>query len=410
MKKALSSLLCTTALLASPGLADTEIDGQTEGGAFYKIIVPDSWNGTLILWNHGFDLNPIGPITDVGPIADLQLAGDYAVAGTTLRENGWAVFKSNQDLELLVDVFEANFGPPEEVVVTGASFGGLVTAAALEKADLGNVTGALTLCGAMGGSRNWDAALDIRLIYDLVCAKAPGGRIPGGVTGLERNSPLTESEVEAAVNACTGLDLPAGQRTNKQKKAIRQLTQWTTVPEEFIQTTMGYATFAFADLTHDRGKLKGRPGVGNDEVDYGVKRVNKRIERVSAKAGPERKLDRNYTPNGNVGNVKILNLHTDKDGLVFVENQAEYASVVPPRNLTVGVVVEDEPSHCGFTAPEVLAGFAALLDWIEGGPQPAVDTLQEECEDLQPFFNEPCRFDPDFVVPELDSRIRPRKP
>jgi pimeloyl-ACP methyl ester carboxylesterase len=411
MTRALPRLLLATLLLAAwPAWADTEISGQTDGGAYYQIVVPDHWNGTLILWNHGFDLDPIGPITDLGPIAELQLAGDYAVATTSLRENGWALFKSVQDLQLLLDVFNTNFGPPDEILLTGASMGGLVTAQAIEKANLGNVTGALNICGAVAGSRNWDAALDDRLIYDYVCQKSNGGQIPGGATGLEKNTPLTKADVEAAINACTGLDLPEGQRTNKQKKAIRQFTKWTTVPEEMLQTALGYSTLAFADLIHDRGKMKSKQAVGNAEVDYGVKRLDKRLERVTAKRNAERKLLRNYTPTGKVGNVKIVSIHTDKDGLVFVENESEYASVVPPQNLTVGIVVEDTPTHCGFTSTEALGAFSALLDWVDGGPQPTAATLQDECESLQPFLNEDCRFDPNYVIKDLDTRIRPRTP
>ena len=66
--------------------------------------------------------------------------------------------------------------------MTGASLGGIVTADALERADEFNIDGAFAFCGAMGGSRVWDGAHDIRLSYDAVCGDvAP---IPGGATGL----------------------------------------------------------------------------------------------------------------------------------------------------------------------------------------------------------------------------------
>ena len=43
-----------------------------------------------------------------------------------------------------------------------------------------------------------------------------------------------------------------------------------------------------------------------------------------------RRLLENFTPTGRVGDVKIVSLHTDKDGLVIVENESEYAATVPP--------------------------------------------------------------------------------
>ena len=52
----------------------------------------------------------------------------------------------------------------------------------VERADEVAVDGAFTFCGAVGGSRVWDGAHDIRLTYDAVCGEvAP---IAGGATGL----------------------------------------------------------------------------------------------------------------------------------------------------------------------------------------------------------------------------------
>jgi len=43
-------------------LADTTITGDDKHGAFFQITVPTSWNGDLVIYNHGFDFNPPGPI------------------------------------------------------------------------------------------------------------------------------------------------------------------------------------------------------------------------------------------------------------------------------------------------------------------------------------------------------------
>lgn len=57
---------------------------MTEGGAFYLIAVPPNWNGDLVIWNHGFTLDPPAPLTDedLGPLKDIQLAEGYAVAAS----------------------------------------------------------------------------------------------------------------------------------------------------------------------------------------------------------------------------------------------------------------------------------------------------------------------------------------
>src|SRR5215468_10553694 len=46
--------LCIALLLgaAAPGRADTVLDGNTDGGAFFRIVVPTVWNGDLVIWNH----------------------------------------------------------------------------------------------------------------------------------------------------------------------------------------------------------------------------------------------------------------------------------------------------------------------------------------------------------------------
>ena len=125
-------LVVVSFVLPAAGVADTVATGRA-GQAYYKIVVPDAWNGDLVLWNHGFTLAPIGPVSDLGPLAALQLAEGYAVAASSYRMSGWAVFKTSEDLEALYQTFVERFGAPHRVLVTGASLGGLVTAAALEE-------------------------------------------------------------------------------------------------------------------------------------------------------------------------------------------------------------------------------------------------------------------------------------
>jgi pimeloyl-ACP methyl ester carboxylesterase len=390
VRRALSSLTVAAMacmVITTPVGATTTVSGQTDGGAYYKIVVPDSWNGDLMIWNHGFSLASPGPVTGLEDEFFVQLFEGYAVAASSYRLSGWAVFKTNKDLKALVREFEAAFGTPERVILAGASLGGIVSAAALEKADLGNVVGALTYCGAMAGSRNWEAALDIRLLYDLICAGVKGAQIP---------------------DACTGVDVRRSKRTRAQKANLKRLTKLGRIPESFVQTVMWYVTLGMSDLVHDRGKLKSKIGVGNQDVDYGDEEVNRTIQRIKPKRKAARKLARRFTPKGRVGNAKIVSLHTDKDGLVFVENQGEYASVVPPENLTSAVVVEKIPTHCLFTPAEVFAAWEELRDWIDGGPQPTAADIQARCTSLKSLLGGECRIDPGYQIPPFDSRVRPR--
>jgi hypothetical protein len=405
-----AALLLVLTFAGQSVMADTIREGRTPGGAFYRIQVPDNWNGDLVIWNHGFDLGPIGPVTDMGPLAEVQLLQGFAVAASSYRTGGWALFRSHKDIKSLGQAFKGHFGPPARIFIYGASLGGLVTVQAVERVRgaLGNVVGALTYCGVVGGSRNWDLALDIRLLYDHVCEDVAAAAIPGGGQGLPKNSGFSVGQMEAAVNACTGVLKNPGNRTAAEKQRLQRLLALTGIPEEFVIADMAYATFSFADLTHDKKKLKGRQGPGNIGVDYGNTAADNGIERVASHPKGRKKLRKSYTPSGNVGAVKIVALHTDKDGLVVVENESEYASVVPANRFTVGIAVETEPTHCGFTAPEALGAWESLLDWVDGGPQPDAAALQSSCQSFAPIFPGGCRIDPTFAIPDMDARIRPR--
>ncbi len=393
-----------------PAVAATEIAGTTGGGAYYRIVVPDVWNGDLVIWNHGFSLAPVGPVTDLGPLADLQLSEGYAVAASSYQQSGWALFKTKNDLQQMVERFADRFGTPRAVWITGASLGGAVTASALEDADLGNVIAAYTICGAVAGSRNWDGALDLRLIYDAVCSDVPGAAIPGGAEGLPEGSTIDATGLAIRVNACTGILLPAAARSAEQSARLAEILGVANVPESFLLTDMGFATFAMSDLVHDQGKLHGKVGAGNARVDYGVAEIDATIARVSPNPGAANRLELHFTPTGNVGPAKIVSLHTDKDGLVVVENESAYAAVVPESNLTTAIVVEAAPTHCGFTPAEVVAGWESLRGWVAGTPKPSPAVIQGTCQAIEAggLAPGPCRIDPAFVVPPIDGRIRPR--
>lgn len=407
---ALSMMLCG----GVAAHAQTELRGQTSGGAHFWIMVPDEWEPAdgLVIWNHGFDLSPIGPVDDLGPLAALQLSEGYAVAASSYSLTGWALFETVSDNEEMVRAFEAEFGVPDQVIVTGASLGGIVTAQAIEQADLGNVVGAMPICGAVGGSRVWDGGVDLRLIYDAICEDVPGAAIPGGANGLPFPPDPTfgPEALGLAVNACFGLLQPPGTQTMDQIDRLARIVDATGLPESFILTDMGFSTFGLADLVYDPRKLAGGQAFVNTDVGYGDAQLDADIARVTADQAVRQRLFDHFTPQGRVGDTKIVSIHTDKDGLVIVENQSSYAEVVPADQLTIGIVVEDEPSHCGFTEGELVSAWESLRGWVAGQSQPTASSLQATCEALVAggLAMGPCRIDPGFMVPEIDGRVRPR--
>lgn len=244
--------------------------------------------------------------------------------------------------------------------------GGIVTVQAIEQANIGNVIGGLTVCGAIAGSHNWDGALDARLLYDTVCGQVPGALIPGGAYGLPKNSTFTQADLGAAINACFGLLQPGGPSL-AQAQRLGLFLGVTKLPVGFVGTVMGFATFGLADLVYDPGKLSGQLGTGNVGVDYGEPFVNNAIARVASNPGARTKLLANYSPTGNTRGARIVSLHTDKDGLVIVENEREYAERAPANRFTTAIVREDAATHCGFNGAELLASWESLRAWLAGG-------------------------------------------
>lgn len=408
-RTALAALMLV--LVAPAAGADTVLEGATDGGALIKIQVPDVWNGSLVLYNHGFDLGAIVPSTpDLGPLAGLMLSEGYAVAASSYQQNGWALYKTKNDLQNLVAVFNTNFGTPTEVLVHGFSLGGIVTAQAIEKANLGNVVGAYPACGAMAGSRSWDGGIDLRLVYDAVCGGVPGAEIPGGGTGLPERfttSPFGPAQLGAALQTCFGIFVPPGFRTPDQTTRLALFLDETDIPESFVVDDMGFAVFALSDLIFDPAKLDGKQGMGNIGVPYDNASIDASIERVAAHPGGANRHEKNYTAKGNVGDVKIVSIHTDGDGLVIVEQEQPYRDSVDPANITVAVIDEAGNTHCGFGSGELVAGWESLRGWVAGGPQPTVASIQATCQFIDPTPGA-CRYDPGFVIPSMDIRVPPR--
>src|ERR1700733_7015698 len=81
----------------------------TIDGAKYSIVLPSKWNGTLLLYSHGYRFAHPGPPDYDQPVTSAQvsstdtdglgkdavsqqlLKAGYALAGSSYKSNGWAV-------------------------------------------------------------------------------------------------------------------------------------------------------------------------------------------------------------------------------------------------------------------------------------------------------------------------------
>ena len=109
----LSALAVLIAVLSGTAAAQKHITGTLADGATYVIDVPATWNGTLLLYSHGYVApGSSNPAEDVGdPLTGAYLlAGGYALAGSSYASTGWAVQQAVPDQIATLGVFQSDVG------------------------------------------------------------------------------------------------------------------------------------------------------------------------------------------------------------------------------------------------------------------------------------------------------------
>ena len=418
----LLGFVCACNLRAAP----QEFTGVAPSGAWYHIEIPDGWHAgdAVVMYQHGLDFTNATNPPGLGPLRDVMLAEGYAIAATSYRQKGWALFTAIPDNRELLRIFARIAGAPGEIVPFGGSLGGLIALKLAEVRDFPPVKGAYALCPAAAGARIWDAAIDLRLAYDVVCHGA--GNLPTGAEPLPWALDLDQipadlgdlfDDVQLAqalvpLNQCTGINLPTYLRNDAMQRRLDELMAFAHITDEkFFLTNMGYAIFVMSDLVRAPDKLDGSNPFTTVGVDYGSDpAIDAGIARISADPLAAIGLHGVSDFRGAVGNAKIVSMHTSRDQLVIPSNQEFVRDVLPPDQLTGAIVDEDTPTHCGFTDAEGLAGWEALRAWKDGAPQPDVADLQQTCTTLAASGAAagPCRFDPDAQLVPFDSVVRPR--
>jgi hypothetical protein len=181
--------------------APLDLSGEING-APYRIRVPEVWNGTLLIFAHGYrdKADHPGEIdnrnADVAPSAALEaplLAQGFALAGTAYKDNGWAIGDAILDVKNLAVFFRENVAQPQHTIIVAASLGTFVGYKSMEQFN-GIYDGALCLCSAgAGATRLWDSGVPLYLAYDVIFG------IPAswGTVGEVRNDIDFDTEVLA---------------------------------------------------------------------------------------------------------------------------------------------------------------------------------------------------------------------
>lgn len=372
-------------------------------GAPYRIRVPAVWNGTLLIYAHGYRDKADHPgevdnrNADLAPSPALEttlLAGGYALAGSAFRENGWAVDEGIKDTRNLALLFKLTVARPSRTILWSVSLGSIVALESMER--LGGIyDGALCMCApAAGSTRIWDSGLALYLAYDVVF----GTPHTWGTVAEVRNDIDFESEV-----------LP---------KLIPEVSNPANFPKfEFVRLVGGtpgrgitpppppnfFPGWVFTDLaflTEFRAELQRRAGgpfVQNLDQSYSLTAAEKAYleglgvpgfvidgwltqmnlrTNIAAPPAPRNYVERFATFRGTIKDP-VLTMHTIIDPLVTVSNESAYAETVAAarRSEKLFQTYTTGNGHCAFTGPQLLTAVGAIDNWVRNGTKPTAATF-----------------------------------
>jgi len=441
-----------------PGGGCTQYLGAARNGSYFRILVPDDWDGDLFLVNHGLTLDPLtiaphgackgAPETACTTDADCAGVGTgvcnqidllgfdqivlpmrKAVAASTFSQSSWAVFRSRHDLKAVIK-FMARKGPgkPKRIIVTGVSGGGAVTVDATMRLRAGKmIHGAMPLCSASaGGLPTADSATDVRLVYDYLCNDVPGGSFSS--LPDVGDAAMTEVELGLTMNVCLGWLAPSADPTEAAaQKARRDLMYALTKipPPHFnLVHVTGFSVLAMGQVVADPRRLDGKRPGWNDELDYTSVFAGSAAQAFDAAvprfgAGPGRKKMANNTyvdftrgPAKRV-NYPILSLAGTGDHITTPEFQKVYDDAAAYGGKDHTIIWGSTGGHCVYTPQELRATTEEYLEWLDGygtasEDQPTTADVRARCLTLPGGSPATCNFDTSFTPPALVDRTPAR--
>jgi alpha/beta hydrolase fold len=147
-------------------------------GAPYRVEMPARWNGTLVLYSHGYYPAESAPWPKEIGLANRPqterwlLRHGYALAASDYRNRyGYALDDGLRDQIALLDWFEERLGQPRYTVASGQSMGA-VTSVLLAERHPHRFDGVLTMGGEFDPNGTLNTALDIT--YAVKTLLAPG--------------------------------------------------------------------------------------------------------------------------------------------------------------------------------------------------------------------------------------------
>jgi pimeloyl-ACP methyl ester carboxylesterase len=349
------------------------VTGRTGPGALYAFHVPAHWNGSLVLYVHGFrDAESPVDLRDQDGLETLRQelnARGFAVGYSSFSQNGWAVRDGAQRTHQLNGLFAASFGRPARTYLIGHSLGSLVTLNLVERFPA-QYAGALPVCGILGGGQTTiNYIANIRLLFDFFYPAA----LPGDVSDPQG---LTAEEVQQRAVAAIAAS-PMGAFMIQQVMGLlgMPIPAVGTTAAEQLPTLLGSIVYALA--FHVRGfedlmdRTHGRLAFDNTETDYVLPLVQNNIPRYAGSPDALNYLQHWYEPSGRLG-VPVISLDGAFDPIAPLFHKDRYAAAVAQRGASEWLdrMVVPTYGHCEIPAGATLGAFARLVQWVETGVRP----------------------------------------
>lgn len=338
--------------------AEARQESGVLNGAPYDISVPADWNGGLVMYAHGYQVQPrpAGAEENEAQRA-LRLAfteRGFAFAKSQYSKQGWAVKEGIEDTEALRKHFVRTFGQPDSTFVTGHSMGGVITIATIESYPE-VYDGAMPMCGPLAPSAQFfeDGLFDMLVTFDFFFRDV----LPPGQSPVIEAAQLPLPVVAAALEA-------------KPKVAARFAGRWQTRLTD-LPGALGFFHYINKEL---RERAHGNPFDNRNTLYSGFgedRELNDGVHRYSADAKAVEYVRQYYTPTGRVTDP-VLALHTTYDQLVNARHVGFYDTLVAlagTQDLFVLNYVKAD-GHCNISADITGRGFDALRRWVAEGVRP----------------------------------------
>lgn len=406
----LGLLLALTLAPAAQAAEPRHLTGTTASGASWVGDIPAQWNGTTILYAHGY--GPLVATNAPDPATRTALLDrGYALVGSSFSgPSWWALGSAVDDSHDALAALTAETGEPERVIVWGTSMGGLVSSMLAEDTR-GDIDGVLSTCGITAGALNL-GQYQLNGQYALTELLAPGEDITlvnfadqaeaaataTRLVQLVREAMTTEEGrarvalAAALYNQATWTSGQAPPSPSDPEAQVRQqaealtayILMFTVTGRQQIELAAGGNTSATVGVDYN-AVMRMSANLPTVQRLYAAAGLNLKRDLVTltrnaditADPAAVARLRATSEPTGEV-EVPVLMLHTLYDPLVPAENQMWYQRQVRANGdqTLLRRVNTLATGHCGFAPSQGLAALGVLEDRLDTGRWPSTSAAQ----------------------------------